>query len=121
MPRFRVLAQVLVRLAEAETQMIAINRIKDRRTFFRAHARDLALREAIGLEIGEAPIGVAEARSDSCCLSVGFDGLLLPSDTLQRVSVCDMQHGGPWRSSEQLFIRPDRRAVLSKAGARCSE
>ena len=63
--------------------MVAIDGVRGRRGFLGAHLRDLVLRKAIGLEIGEAPPGIAEARSGGGRHLVGFGRFLLPSDGLE--------------------------------------
>src|ERR1035438_10016427 len=73
-----------------------------RRGFLRARVRDLVLRKAIGLEIGEAPPGIAEARSGARRHLVGCGRLLLPSEGLEGVAERHVQIGGPvnsWRYS----------------------
>src|ERR1700722_102161 len=72
-PGFRILAPILEGLAEREAQMIAVNPRSARRGFCGAHAPDLVVCEAIGLEIGEAPIGVAEVRAGGGRRTVGMD------------------------------------------------
>ena len=118
LPRFRILVPVLECLAEREAQMVAIDRLCGRCSFLGAHVRDLVLRKAIGLEIGEAPPGIAEARSGGRRHLVGFDCLLPPSDGLKGVAERHVQFGGPRRRGEQLAIQRDRRLVFSEADAR---
>ena len=57
-----VVAAILQRLAEREAEMIAVDRRGLGPRLLRLHAGDLVLGETIGLEIGQAPISVAEAR-----------------------------------------------------------
>src|SRR5262249_3887293 len=94
LPRFRVLSSIFVCSAQREAEMIAINAVNGRRSFLGEHVRDLFVGKAISLEIGEAPVGVAEAGSQRCRASVGFDRFLRTSDTLQAVAECHMQFGG---------------------------
>ena len=51
-----------------------------------AHTRDLIRRKAIGFEIGETPVGVAEARPGCCRCMVGIGGLPLLSDSFEAVA-----------------------------------
>src|SRR5262249_56669416 len=98
--------------------MPAIDRRSGSRGFLGSHARDIVLRETIRLEVGEAPVGVAEARSDGRGLLVRRDRILLPSDALQGMSERHMQIGGVWRGVEQLAIRCDCFLVPSETDAR---
>src|SRR5262252_2580676 len=83
LPRFRVLVPVLVSLAKREAQMVAINILSARCSFRGAHTRDLVLRKTIALEIGKAPVSIAEAGSDGCRRMIGLDRFHLPSDCFE--------------------------------------
>src|SRR5580698_2220539 len=58
---FGELLPVLERLAQREAQVIAIDAADDGSLHLGTHPRELLVREAVGLEIRKAPIGVAEA------------------------------------------------------------
>src|SRR5215471_2730305 len=62
--------------------MVAIDSLCGRCGILSPHLRDLVLRKAIDLEIGETPPGIAEAWSGGRRHLVGFGGLLLTSDAL---------------------------------------
>ena len=53
--------------------------------FESAHALELRVRETVGLEVGEAPVGIAEVCSRRRRRPVRLDCLRLPSLSLQRV------------------------------------
>src|SRR5215472_6871513 len=98
--------------------MVAVDWVRGRRGFLGAHASDLILRKAMGLKIGEAPVGIAEARSGGRRRLVGLGGLLLPSDALITVAERHVKFGGNRQLSEQLAIQRDGILVFSEAGAR---
>jgi hypothetical protein len=83
--------------------MVAIDGVCGKRGFPGTHARDLILRKAIHLEIGEASVGIAEARFYGRRRLVGVDGLPLPPDGLQGVAEQHMQVRGPRRPSENVL------------------
>src|ERR1700716_261988 len=74
-PGLCVLAPILVGLAECETQMIAIAQRGAGRRLCGTHAGDFLVQEAIGLEIRQAPVGVAVVRPGGASGAVGPDGL----------------------------------------------
>ena len=80
LPGFRVLVPVFVRLAECEAQMVAIDGLSPGEASSARMLHDLVLGKAIGLEIRETPVGIAEARLDGRRHSIGLDRLFLPSD-----------------------------------------
>ena len=73
--RLVVLAAILERLAEREAEVIAVRRAECAGVDLLAHGRDLRVREAIGLEVGEAPVRVAEIRALPRGLAVVAFGL----------------------------------------------
>src|SRR5579883_1261706 len=73
--RLGVLTSVLESLAEREAEMETIRDRGTRCGLRGSHGRELFVREAIGLEVREAPVGIAIARPDLCCAPVGLDRL----------------------------------------------
>ena len=86
-PRPGDLAAILQRLAECEAEMDAIYRGGAVGCVRSAHAGDLVLLEAIGLEVGEAPIGVAEIGAGRDRGAIGGDRRGQLSDGLERMAV----------------------------------
>ena len=81
--RFGEFAAILERLAEREAQVIAIDHGAVRGGgLLGAHPRDLVVGEAVGLEVREAPVGIAEVRPGRGGRAVGLDGLLLRPSVL---------------------------------------
>src|ERR1700678_2553327 len=80
------LALILECLAEGKAQMIAIDQRSAGRGFLGAHACNLPFAEAIGLQVGETPISIAEIRAGSRRGVVGLDCFLSPSEGLERMS-----------------------------------
>ena len=90
--RIGVVRAIFERFAEREIEMEAMLRgkliggkIVARE--LRAHRRDLVVAEAEGLEIGEAPIRLAEAGIERDAAPISSDGLVLTPGGLQRVAV----------------------------------
>src|SRR5260370_2937921 len=92
--------------------MVAIDGACGRYRLLGAHALDLVLRKATGLEIGEAPPGITEARFGSRRHLVGFGRFLLPSDGLKGVAERHVQIGGSRRRRPQFATPADRRPLL---------
>src|SRR6267378_7334221 len=69
---------VLVRLAEREAQVVAVDQRGRRVRLGRLEPRDLLGGELVGLEVREAPVRVAEVRPN-------FDRFGAPAEGLQRV------------------------------------
>ena len=85
-PGLRGVAAIFERLAQCKTEMIAVRQRCRRRKFFRAHALDFRVQEAVGLEIGEAPIGIAEIRPRLRGRAVGVNRFRKSPDRFQRVA-----------------------------------
>jgi hypothetical protein len=66
LPGFRVLVADFVRPAERKAKIAAIDGESGRYRFLRAHPSDFLRRKSIRLEIGKAPIGIAEATPQGC-------------------------------------------------------
>ena len=82
------------------------------------HAGDFFLREAVGLEIGEAPVCIAEVRAHRGGGAVGVYGLLLPAESLERVCDRQMQITGLGRvrsAGDELLVEPQRLVVTAQA------
>ena len=80
-------AAILERLAQREAQMVAVDDRGGWSCLLGPHVLDFLVREAIGLEVREAPVGVAEARPRPRGCPIGLDRLRLPADSLQ--GMCD--------------------------------
>jgi hypothetical protein len=81
----RELGPILERLAQRETQMVPVGESGLRSVFVSVHARDLVVGESIRLEVRQAPIRIAEIRSDGGSSAIGVNGLGLPTQCLQRM------------------------------------
>ena len=75
--RLGVFAGVFQRLAECEFEMEAVVGREVGPPQQAAHRLDLAGGEAEGLEVGQAPVGLAEARIEFDAPAVGLDGAFL--------------------------------------------
>src|SRR5580693_2725999 len=82
-PGLRVFAAILERLAQRETQMVSIDRLRRGRNLLASRTDDLLLREVVRLEIGKAPVCVAEAWREHGSGAVALDRLLPTADRLQ--------------------------------------
>jgi hypothetical protein len=91
--RFRVTLQVLEPLAERETQVVSIDHRARRRRFRGAHLLQLRFREAVGLQVRQAPPGIAEAGASGRGVVVGGDRRVAPPERLERVSDRQVQIG----------------------------
>ncbi len=76
---------------------------------FVAHPRDLFVCEPIGLQVGEAPIGIPEIATHCGRGAIGFDGLLASSDRPERMAQPKMTSGDAGPLRDQRAINPDRR------------
>src|SRR5437764_11083380 len=81
-----VLAAILECLAEREAEVIAVHETRRRGRLLTAHARELLVREAGGLEVGEAPVRVAIPWPHRGGLAVGLDRLRLPAEGFEGVA-----------------------------------
>ena len=114
MPGLGDLAPVLQRLAEREAEVIAILQRRCRRRLLGAHARDLLVAEAIGLEVGQAPIGVAEIGPGRRRRAIGLDRLRDPADRLQRMAEPQVHVRRFGRVGQHVPIERDRLVMFSQ-------
>ena len=110
-------APVLERLAECETKMLAVDCRGVGRRFRGAQRRQFILREPVGLEVGETPPGIAEARPAGRRAMVGIDGLLTPAESFLRMRDRQVQIRIGRRSREQLLEEHDGPFVFTESGA----
>ncbi len=85
MEGFGEFAAILECLAERETEMKAIDGAYTFRRLGGPQPPQLLIGEAVGLEIREAPVRIAEIRPTRRRPAVGLDRLLAPSEGLQRM------------------------------------
>jgi hypothetical protein len=79
--------------------------------------RNLGIREAIGLQVGEAPVRLPEPGPRGGGCPIGFDGLGGPSQRLQRMPDRKVQLGIVGRLRQELQVERQRRRVIAEAGA----
>src|ERR1700716_105001 len=96
--------------------MVSIDGLRSRRGFLSAHALDLIRCKAIRLEIGQAPISIAEAGSGGRCRSIGLNGVPLPANGLQGVAEQKLQMGPARCCRNQLTVRGYCSLVLPETG-----
>ena len=111
----RVVARVLVRLAQGEVQMHAIHLVDRGVIDARAHRREVGFGEAERLEVGEAPVRLAEGWIAGDGAAVGRDALVLPALGLQHVAVAEPDLGVRRVLLEELGVHPARALVLADA------
>ncbi len=107
-------AGILERLAKREIEIGAVGRIGRRRRRKRAHPRHLGGIEAHGLEIGQAPIGLAEPRLERDRAAIGRDSLRLSTDCAQRMPERVPRLGIVGGRGDQHFIDADRRRGVAE-------
>src|SRR5258708_7280944 len=83
---FLIVAAILEGKTQGEAKMVAIGRRYPRPRLLMEHARELIVGEAVGLEIGEAPIGIAVIRTGRARRVIGNDGLLAPARSEEHTS-----------------------------------
>ena len=113
-PGLGCLAAILQRFAERETHVVAVGQGDGGRRFLGAHALDLVLLEPIGLEIGQAPIGVAEVGPRRRRRAIGLDRLRNLADGLQRMAGPQRHVPGAGRVLAQSRIEGQRLVVLTQ-------
>ncbi len=86
-----ILLPVLERLAERKAQMIAVNHRGRRRGLRGTHPLQLPVFEPVGLQVREAPPGVAVTAASGRRRVILGDGLRAPPERLERVSDRQMQ------------------------------
>ena len=74
--RLGVLAAILERLAEREAEVIAVDERRATGVDLLAHGGELVVVEAVGLEVGEAPVRIAEVHPLPRGLAIGAFGVL---------------------------------------------
>ena len=84
-PGFGKLASILQGLTEREAEVVAIDKPDGRPRLFGAHPRQLVIGEAVGLEVGEAPVGVAEVCTSRGGGLIGGDSLRYAADGLEHM------------------------------------
>ena len=82
-----------------------------------AHPGDFQVREAVGLQVRETPIGFAVLRSDRRRGAIGFDGFSGLAECLQRVADRQMQLGVIRRLDQDFTVERQRLAVVAEARA----
>ena len=107
------LPSVLQCLAEREVKVEAILFIQVGSLQLRAHRSDVRLREPEGLQVREAPIGLAEMRRQLDTLAIGAETLVLATGRLQRMAVAHPDLGVARILGEHVCIQPDRLLVFA--------
>ncbi len=79
-------AAVLIGLAQRETEMIAVDEVGGRRRFLAVHDVHFRVGKAVHLQIGQAPIGVAEVRPRLRRAAIGRNRFRHAADGLQRMA-----------------------------------
>ncbi len=120
-PRRGVVAPVLQRLAQGETQIDAVHVLGARPGFRGSHAGDVIVSEPKGLEVGEAEPGHAIVRPRREGSAIVGDGFRLPAGDLQGVRPPQAQVGD-FRprlglAGQQPLIEIDHRFVVTQADA----
>ena len=80
-----------------------------------AHVCDLIVRKAIGLEVGQAPVGVAKAGPNCGRRPIGLDRLLPPTERFQGVRNRQMELGRLRCLDEEFAIELDGSLVVTEA------
>src|SRR5207302_8778372 len=115
---FLVFAAVLERLAERETEVVPIDELRGVGGLDLAHARELLVREAVGLQVSEAPVGIAEVRPRRRSGPVRLDRLRLVSLRLECVRNRKVQLRILRGLGEELPIHAERFRVVAEPDAR---
>src|SRR5437588_9232895 len=112
-----VVGAILQRLAQRKTQVVSIRERGRRGCLLQTHLRDLLVRESIGLEVRQAPIGVTEARTRRGGGPVGSDRFGLSAECLERMADRHVQLRGLRGIYEELAEGSHRLLVISEANA----
>src|SRR5882724_4838085 len=96
--------------------MISIDEFGRGRGFLRTHALDLFHCKAIRLEIGQAPISIAETGSGDRSRTIGLDGVPLLADGLEGVAEQKLQMRPARRRRNQLTVQGYCALVLPETG-----
>ena len=111
----RVFVAVFQRLAQREVEMQPVLGVEVAALQLRAHAGDVGIVEAEGLEVGQAPPCVAEARLEFGATPVGGDRALRVAGGLQRVPQAQPDPGLVRMPGEDALVQPDRFLVIAGA------
>ena len=103
-----VLAAVLERLAEREIQVQPVLVFEVRALQLRPHRGDVGIVETEGLEVGQAPPGIAEARVEFEAAAIGGDRAFAQARGLQRVPLAEPDMGLVGMFGEEVFVQFDR-------------
>ncbi len=79
------------------------------------HRGDVGLAEAEGLQVGQAPVRLAEARLELDGAAIGRDRFLLASRRLQRVALAEPDPGLLRILPQQFLVDADRPVVIADA------
>ena len=111
---FLVLRGVLQGLAQRKLQVETVLRRQGVAAQLGAHRLDLARVEAEGLEVGEAPVGLAEAAFQRDRTAVGPDPVVEPAGGLQGVAVAHPQPRLVRVGCEDGLVDRQRRGVFAE-------
>ncbi len=115
------LARIFQRLAERKVQVVAIDEPGGRGRDRTAHARQLLAREAVGLEVGEAPVRVPEIRPARGSAAVGLDGWLRLPEGLEGVRDRQVRLGILPVTAQQLAVERNRALMVAESHPRARE
>ena len=110
-----ILARILQRLAQGEIEVVTvlIAEIRARQlALHRGHVRGI---EAEGLEVGQAPVGLAVRWIHRDRAPVSLDRARLGSGCLQHVAVARPQPGQAWMPGEDRLVQRDRLVGVADA------
>ncbi len=115
--RLLILLPVLECLAQRKAQVAAIDGRRGWRGLGGAHRTDFLLGEAVGLQVREAPVSVAEAGARGGGRAVLSDGFLAPAQGLERVGNREMKFRRLRGPDEQAPVQLNGLLELSEAHA----
>src|SRR6185312_9052903 len=104
-------------LAERKAQVIAVVERGAGSFLGAAHARQLLVGKTVGLEVGEAPVGIAEIPAAAGRAAIGLDGSLGLPDRLLRMPDGEVRLGIGRPADAQLAVDRDGALVLAEAHA----
>jgi len=107
-------------LAEREMKVQAVLGAEIAARELRCHGLDLGRREAIGLQVGQAPVRLTERRLELDAVAIRLDALRPTTGRLQRVSLA---HPELWLARvvrEQPGIGRDRTLVFAEPRQRAA-
>ena len=91
--RAGMVARILQRLAQREAQVDPVLDIDPGAGFLRDHHGQFGIAEPIGLEIGEAPIGIAKIGPGGIALAVGVHCGIDPAQRFERMAIGQADRG----------------------------